>query len=553
MQTNTLYFGDNIHFLSQFPSESVDLVYLDPPFSSARNYFMNFRDPAGNPTESQSTAFFDTWTWTHDSEAALRALRQDGPASLFGTLDALHNILGPCPMMAYIVSMASRLKQMHRVLKPTGSLWLHCDPTAGAYLRLLLDGIFGPQNFRNEIVWKRQSAHSDAKRKLADVMDTIYFYGKSDAVRFFPQYTAHDPEYVKEFYKFDDGDGRGKYRHGDMTSPNPRPNLMYEWQGFASPKKGWRYSLETIQKLHDEGRIHYPKLSDGTFDTAKRPALKRFLSEQEGSIVTNIWTDIPPVQARGEALGYPTQKPLALLRRILALSSQPGDIVLDPYCGCGTAVVAAHEMGRRWVGIDVSPLATKVMEERLRKGFDDLAKYGVPVKGMPETLDQARALAERDRSGVAFQQWACHWLLGAQAPDKKGADRGIDGWKIFYDADGKTHRVVVQVKSGKNISSGDVRDFCHVVAREKAAVGVFVTLLGDDEKDFSHMKREAVSAGTWTSFSGVEYPRVQILTVGDVLSGRSRLLIPMQDDRTLGGYYAPKHRRQDDQGVMPLF
>jgi site-specific DNA-methyltransferase (adenine-specific) len=211
-----------------------------------------------------------------------------------------------------------------------------------------LDGVFGAQHYRNEIVWKRQSAHSDARHKFPDVSDTILFYVKSTASRFSPQFVGHNPDYVAKFYRFDDGDGRGAYRLGDAASPNPRPNMMYEWRGYSCPAKGWRYQRDTMQRLHDEGRLHYPAKADGSPDYGKRIALKRYLSEQAGSIVTNIWTDIPPLQARAqERLGYPTQKPLALLERILAASSNEGDVVLDPFCGCGTAVHAAQKLGRQ--------------------------------------------------------------------------------------------------------------------------------------------------------------------------------------------------------------
>jgi len=241
-------------------------------------------------------------------------------------------------MMAYLCMMCIRLVELHRVLKSTGGIYLHCDPTASHYLKVILDAVFGVQNFRNEIVWKRQSAHSDAKTKFPDIADILLFYVKSEKASFHPQYGLHDPEYIRKFYRFDDHDGHGLYRLADMASPNPRPNMMYEWMGFKCPAKGWRYQKETMQKLHDEGRIYYPKKNDGSLDTTKRPALKRYFSEQEGSIVTNIWSDINPLHSSdAERQGYPTQKPEALLERIISASSHEGDVILDPFCGCGCA------------------------------------------------------------------------------------------------------------------------------------------------------------------------------------------------------------------------
>ncbi len=275
---NTLFYGDNLKILREYiPSESVDLIYLDPPFNSNRNYNVLFKDESGQDSEAQITAFEDTWHWNHIAEQTYDELVTQSPDHISKMIVALRDFIGTNQMTAYLVMMAVRLIEMHRVLKSTGSLYLHCDPTASHYLKIILDTIFGPQNFRNEIIWKRQSAHSDAKTKFADVTDTILFYAKSREAKFNPQYGLHDPEYVEKFYRFDDHDGRGPYRLDNITSPNPRPNMMYEWLGFAWPQKGWRYQRETMQKLHDEGRIYYPRLKDGTLDTTKRPAVKRYL------------------------------------------------------------------------------------------------------------------------------------------------------------------------------------------------------------------------------------------------------------------------------------
>jgi len=265
-------------------------------------------------------------------------------------LEAFRRLLGDNDVLAYLVMMTARLAELHRVLKPTGSLYLHCDPTASHYLKIALDAIFGPEHFRGEVTWVRTTTHNDAKRWSPNA-DILLYYGKSQLVTWNPVYLPHSVEYLDSKYRHDDNDGRGPYRLDNMTSPNPRPNLTYEWLGHQPPANGWRYSTERMAELHDDGRIWYPDTK------AKRPQLKRYLNEQPGVVVGNVWTDISPINSRAaERLGYPTQKPLALLERILTASSNPGDVVLDPFCGCGTTVDAAQKLGRRWVGIGLFPV-----------------------------------------------------------------------------------------------------------------------------------------------------------------------------------------------------
>lgn len=424
-----LYFGDNLQFLREsINSESVDLVYLDPPFNSNADYNVIFggRKSGDAPPQAQITAFEDTWHWSDESARTLQAL-YDVNGDLAELLDLLVRRLGHNDLSAYLVMMAIRLVELHRVLKPTGSLYLHCDPTASHYLKVILDEIFGIVNHRNEITWKRQSAHSDAKKKFCDVSDIILYYVKSNKAKFQPQYGEHNPEYITKFYRHDDNDGRGLYQLADMASPNPRPNMMYDWLGFPYPDKGWRYQTETMQQLHDEGRIYYPKLSDGTFDITKRPRLKRYLDEQEGSIVTNVWDDIQQIGTHAkERLGYPTQKPLALLERILQASSKEGDIVLDPFCGCGTALHAAQKLNRNWIGIDITHLAISLIEIRLISAFPQIE---FEVFGTPKDFASAQDLAKRDK--YQFQWWACSLVkVPPYQGKKKGADGGIDGLRL---------------------------------------------------------------------------------------------------------------------------
>ncbi|MBL8130606.1 MAG: site-specific DNA-methyltransferase, partial [Anaerolineae bacterium] len=284
-QPNRLFYGDNLDILrdrSYFPNACVDLIYLDPPFNSARSYNVLFKDETGRSSDAQITAFEDTWHWGEESERLYHDLVTHAPPRLSNTISAFRTIVGTNQMMAYLVMMAARLAELHRVLKPTGSLYLHCDPTASHYLKIILDAIFGAENFRNEIIWKRTTTHSDAKR-WSPVSDTLLYYTKSDTFTWNTQFTSHDDGYISGKYRYDDGDGRGLYRLDNMTSPNPRPNLTYEWQGFAPPKNGWRYAKETMQRLHDEGRISYPEAKN------RRPQLKRYLNEMSGRIADNIW------------------------------------------------------------------------------------------------------------------------------------------------------------------------------------------------------------------------------------------------------------------------
>jgi site-specific DNA-methyltransferase (adenine-specific) len=510
---NRLYYGDNLRVLREhIADESIDLIYLDPPFNSNATYNVLFKAPDGHQSQSQIEAFDDTWHWTDAAEDAYWQVLHGANSDAAKMLEAMRAFLGENDMMAYLAMMAIRMIELHRVLKPTGSLYLHCDPTASHYLKILLDAVFGPEQFRTEITWKRTNTHNDSKT-WSKVADKIFFYSRGKSFTWNTPREAYGEGYLSTKYTHDDGDGRGLYRLDNMVSPNARPNMMYEWMGFPSPALGWRYQRDTMQNLHDEGRIHYPTKVDGTFDTSKRPQLKRYLAEQSGTVMGSVWTDIAPINSQAqERLGYPTQKPVALLERIISASSNPGDVVLDPFCGCGTTVHAAQKLGRQWIGIDITPLAVNLIKRRLSEAFGTAANF--KVIGLPQDLDGAQALFAQDPH--AFQLWAVSLIPDAQPwkGGKKGSDTGIDGQVYLRTGKSESHRAMISVKGGKNVGVAMVRDFAHVIDREKALQGFFLTLTPPTRD----METEAVKAGFVDTEHG-RFRKLQIITIEQMLTG----------------------------------
>lgn len=441
MTQNTLYYGDNLTILREHvPTASVDLIYLDPPFNSNRSYNVLFKDESGKDSEAQLTAFDDTWHWNKAAEETYYELVHEASPRVADMVGALRKFIGANQMMAYLVMMAARLVELHRVLKPTGSLYLHCDPTASHYLKIVLDTIFGPESFRNELVWQRTSSHSDAKR-FGAVHDTILFYTKSPSSWVWnKQYLPRDVAALKTHDLAHDTDGR-IYRLDNMSAAGPGPARQFGDRVIEPPIGAhWRFSQEKIDQLLAAGRIVFTR--NGT------PRYKRYLDETPGPTAQDIWTDISPINAAAaERLGYPTQKPLALLERIISASSNPGDVILDPFCGCGTSIAAAQKLGRAWVGIDVTHLAIALQKYRLAEMFPGIQ---FNVIGEPEDVGAARQLAKEDR--YQFQWWALSLVKakplggdpsGGSKQGKKGSDRGIDGVINFVDDNtGKPKRVL---------------------------------------------------------------------------------------------------------------
>ncbi|MEK7270359.1 MAG: DNA methyltransferase [Planctomycetota bacterium] len=524
MDTNVLYYGDNLTILRHrtehgdhdyLPDNSVDLVYLDPPFNSQQAYNILFKENDVSWSPAQVKAFEDTWHWGPETERLYRGIVIDGPPRVAQLLAALIGEpenpggIGRNDVTAYLVMMTVRLIELHRVLKPTGSLFLHCDPTMSHYIKLILDQIFGPTNFRNEIAWKRSSAHSDigqGAKHMGRLHDIIFFFSKSEDFTANMQFLPYDESYVESFYRHvEPGTGR-HYTLDNLVAPGgaAKGNPRYEFLGIT---RYWRYSQERMQQLHAEGRIVQTK-------PGAVPRYKRYLDEMPGVALQDIWDDIRPIGSQAnERLGYPTQKPLALLERVISFASNEGDTALDPFCGCGTALVAAQKLNRRWIGIDITHLAISVMRKRLQEHFPGIQ---VKVIGEPEDLPSAKALANQNR--YQFQWWALS-RIGARplGEKKKGPDKGIDGVIPFSDEpSGKLKRAVVSVKSGK-VGVPALRELIGVLKANQDPIGVFVTLYPPT----SPMTTEASAVGFYHSdLWQRDYARVQILTIDEVFQGK---------------------------------
>ena len=515
---NSLYYGDNLDVLRRYvKDETVDLVYLDPPFNSNQDYNVLFGERNGSRAAAQIKAFEDTWRW---DEKAARAYVETVEAGgrVSEAMQAFRRLLGESDMLAYLSMMAPRLVELRRVLRRTGSIYLHCDPTASHYLKILMDSIFDPRNFRAEITWQRTGTHSDAKR-WSPVADILLHYSKAEAFTWNPLHLPHGEDYVADKYRFRDPDGR-PYGLWDMTSPKSRPNMMYEWKGHASPALGWRYSKETMARLDAEELIWYPD------SKKKRPRLKKYLDKMPGVLMGNVWTDIDPINSRAqERLGYLTQKPQALLERIITASTDEEDTVLDPFCGCGTTIAAAHALKRRWIGIDITHLAIALIKKRLFDAFGPKVESTYTVIGEPVSVPDAERLAAEDP--YQFQWWALG-LVGARLTEqKKGADKGIDGRQFFHDdKTGETKQIIFSVKAGE-LHATYVRDLRGVVEREKAAIGVMISF----QEPTKPMRTEAASAGFYSSNWG-EHPRIQLRTVAELLAGKRIDYPPTKADAT---------------------
>lgn len=487
-QKNFLYYGDNLDVLRRYVAdESVDLVYLDPPFNSNATYNVLFAEQDGTRAAAQVKAFGDTWRW---DQAAADAYREavEGGGDVSRALQAFRTFLGDSNMLAYLAMMAPRLVELRRVLKPTGSIYLHCDPTASHYLKMLMDAVFGAKRFRNEIIWWYYDKFPTGGNVLDRQHDVILQYSKG---------------------------------------PKPIVNLVMESR--VEPGRPTEVRIKIDGKMR---RIRDP-------ETGKT----RFVEGTKEKKISDVWR-MPLINSMSkERLGYPTQKPEALLERVIKASSNEGDLVLDPFCGCGTTIAVAQRIKRRWIGIDITHLAVGLIKHRLKNSFGENIEAIYDTIGEPTTLDGAEALAEEDP--YQFQWWALG-LAGARPNEqkKKGADKGIDGRLYFHDEgmNGKTKQVVLSVKAGKT-GVAHVRDLGHVVERENAQIGVLIAM----REPTLPMRAEAAGAGHYESPWGTAHPRLQILTIEELLGGKRIDMPPIRQTSTT----FKKARRHEGPKKLP--
>ena len=455
-QPNSLYYGDCLEVMRPWPGASVDLVYLDPPFNSKADYNVLFGNRAA-PDAQQTLAFEDTWRWDENAAARVAAMRRAAASPARAAIAGLQGMLGNCGMLAYLSYMAERLLETKRILKETGSVYLHCDPTASHYLKIVMDAVFGHENFRNEIVWRIGwvSGFKTRKRGWIRNHDTILYYimGPAAAAAFNKEYIPYPPGYVRR-------DG--------------------------APPTGEGIPIED------------------TWNCSSADALDSIMIKSFST----------------EKMGYPTQKPVALLERIIKASSGEGGIVLDPFCGCGTTVDAANRLRRRWIGIDISPFAIDLIKYRRLKD------KGIPVNGVPVDMETARTMARE--KPLDFEKWAVARIPGMIPNAKQTGDRGVDGRGYLLDAGRKSEGLVLAQVKGGRFALGGLRDFLHAVRREKAAMGVFVTL---DTVMSRNALAEAREAGDVT-IGAKRYPKVQIWSIAQYFDNREPNLPPLADPFT---------------------
>lgn len=552
---NQLHYGDNLPVLQRFvPDASVDLVYLDPPFNSNRAYNVLF-SKGGYPDAAQGHAFDDTWHWTPETEDEYQAYIDGGlPLTVADALGAFRALLSDSDMLAYLVNMAPRLVELRRVLKPTGSLYLHCDPTASHYLKLLMDSIFGPVMFRSEIIWKRSSAHNSARR-YGPVHDVILFYTRSDAYTWNKAFQAIPQETMDQWYNnTEPGTGR-RYNRADLTAAGVRTGPSGEsWRGVSPASKGRHWAIpgfvgemvaglatqDALDALDAAGRLHWPKRLGGI------PMLKRYLDESTGIPAQDVITDVKPLNnVAAERLGYPTQKPLALLDRFIRASSNPGDVVLDPFCGCGTTIDAAARAGRQWVGIDISFIAVDLIRNRLEDVFGPSIAHAYHVTGIPSDVGAAQALFEQ--SPFEFERWAVS-LVGGTPNEKQVGDKGVDGVIRFHHTRGKgpaDGKILVSVKGGRQLNPSMVQALDGALTTHKAQMGVLVTL----NSPTRGMREIAARGGSYEwPFNQEKFSRLQLISIEELLSGK-RLHTP---PRLLPYISAVRQPSQADQIALGL-
>ena len=542
---NQLFYGDNLDILRNYiADESVDLCYIDPPFNSKRNYNQIYNN-IGKEDTAQAQAFVDTWTWDDAAEKGFTDIIENNSGLMtrqsVNLILMLEKVLNKGSMFAYLVSMTNRIAEIYRVLKPTGSFYLHCDPTASHYLKLVLDALFCSRNgeFQNEITWKRYAVHSLSTKRFDAINDIIFFYtkkkGKNKFNRQFESLTGKEMEMRFPHTEIETG---RRFQHAalEKNANKSSQNETRIIQGKEiSTELGWIWSQNTFDKRIENNPhlIHWTKNN--------RPRYKIYADEYFGKPIGSNWNDIPYLSAGdAERLGYPTQKPEALLERIILASSNEGDVVLDAFCGCGTTVAVAEKLNRKWIGIDITYQSISLILKRLEDTFgqdftrvldskDLTISKKLTVSGIPQDMNGAIELANRvdDRTRKEFEKWAVLTYSNNRAiiNEKKGGDAGIDGIAYISDLDDKgkidLQEVLFSVKSSKVLSPSVIRDLYGTVEREDAAIGILITLY-----PMGNLEKEAKKYGTYRNkLLGSEFSRIQIITVGDILQG-SRLNLP---------------------------
>ena len=516
---NQLYYGDNIDILKRsVEDDSIDLIYIDPPFNSKRAYNVLFESVDLTDTKAQKEAFADTWSnVSYIDEMNEIADLNLGLYRFLQTLDHFNLSKGAA---SYLTTMALRVYYMHKKLKDSGSFYLHCDPTMSHYLKIVMNLIFGVKNFKNEITWRRSFAHGDAKqdaKHFGRVTDVILFYVKSNLAKWNSQYTPYTEESIKRDYKYVEANTNRRYRLAPVDGPGgaDKGNPHYEFLGVSG---FWRYSKKKMQKLYKGDRIVVSS-------TGKSLSQIIYLDEAKGRQIDNFWNDIKRISPTAkERLGYPTQKPEALLERIIRASSNEGDLVADFFCGCGTTIAVAQKLNRRWIGVDISHLAIRLIYDRLLKPFEEQAeayqeiKDNIEINGFPKDIAAAKDLAKKTEKGpFKFQDWIIEILLRGVSNPKKTADGGYDGYLTFLKSDKDKGVILIEVKSG-NVSVKNIREFIDVVNTENAAIGIFVCF---KEQVTQPMLLHAKQAGYFEpEIFGQRYDKIQIITVEDLLAGK---------------------------------
>ncbi|HMI80013.1 MAG TPA: site-specific DNA-methyltransferase [Ferruginibacter sp.] len=526
---NHLYFGDCLAVLKdlkgQHPQPLIDLIYIDPPFNSKRNYNVLFESMDMKDANAQKQAFADTWSNYEyvDTLNELAELHKD----LYDLLTMFHNLKSISDSAtAYLTTMAIRIYYMHKLLKDTGSFYLHCDPTMSHYLKLVCDIIFGENNFLNEIVWKRTAAHSSSI-KYGPVHDVILYYTKTSNFTWNKLYQPYDEDYLNTFFDEVDENGK-KYQRLDLTGAGTtKGESGMPWRNIDVTKKGrhWAYTHKQLEEWDKQNKIHWPKKEDGV------PRLKVYPEDKKGVVLQDIWNDIKPLHnLSAERLGYPTQKPEALLERIVKASSNEGDVVADFFCGCGTTIAAAQKLNRQWIGADISHLAVRLIKKRLVETYGKNIEHNLKLYGMPKDVASARELAQNVEGGrIGFQDWAIEVMLNGVVNEKKVADGGYDGYLTFFDNQKKKHFALIETKSGK-LTVKNLREFVHVIETQKATVGIFVCF---EENLTKEMVKCAKDAGH-IKMDGVEYSmdKIQIITIEGLFESKQPQLPGGADNQT---------------------